>query len=68
MNTLSFNKFTFSYEEKHVEQIDESELVEVYSKIVILESNNHKFKKGDKIDQISIVSKIHFEREDGTTY
>ena len=58
----------FSYEEKYVQKIDVSEIVEIYSKIIILESNNHKFEKGDKIDQISIVSKIHFEHEDGTPY
>jgi hypothetical protein len=68
MNTITFNGLHFSYEEKCIEKFDENEMVEIYSKIVILKSDNNKFKKGDKIDQISITSMIHFEHEDGTPY
>jgi hypothetical protein len=68
MSNIIFNGVQFSYEKKHTEKIDENEMVEIYSKIVILKSDNNKFKKGDKIDQISITSMIHFEHEDGTPY
>jgi hypothetical protein len=68
MNSIIFNGLHFSYEEKCIEKIDEDEIAEVYSKIVILKSDNKKFKKGDKIDQITIISNIHFEHEDGTSY
>ena len=68
MNTITFNGLQFSYEEKCTEKIDENEMVEIYCKIVILKSDNNKFKKGDKIEQISIISTIHFENEDGTPY
>ncbi len=68
MNSIIFNGLHFSYEEKYIEKIDENEMVEIYSKIVILKSDNNKFKKGDKIEQISITSMIHFEHEDGTPY
>ncbi len=68
MNTIIFNGLHFSYEEKDIEIIEENEIVEVYSKIIILKSNNNKFKKGEKIDQISIHSTIYFENEDGTSY
>jgi hypothetical protein len=68
MNNIIFNGLQFSYEEKCIEKIDENEMVEIYSKIVILKSDNNKFKKEDKIEQISIISKIHFEHEDGTPY
>jgi len=68
MNSIIFNGLHFSYEEKSIEKIDENETAEIYSKIVILKSDNNKFKKGDKIEQISIISTIHFEHEDGTPY
>ena len=68
MNNIVFNGLHFSYEEKCTEKIDENEMVEIYSKIVILKSDNNKFKKGDKIEQISIISTIHFEHEDGTPH
>jgi len=68
MNNIIFNGLQFSYEEKCIEKINENEMVEIYSKIVILKSDNNKFKKGDKIEQISIISTIHFEHEDGTPY
>jgi len=45
MNTLTFNEITFSYEEKIIEYIDETEQVEVYSKIIILESKNKNLKR-----------------------
>jgi hypothetical protein len=41
-----FNGFSFSYEEMIIEHID------VYTNIIVLESNNPKFKIGDKIEQI----------------
>lgn len=65
---ISFNGLKFSYEEKHIEQIDLNEQVVIYSKIIILESNNNKFITGTKIDQISIASHIYFEHDDGTPY
>jgi hypothetical protein len=68
MSNTVFNGLHFSYEEKCIEKIDENEMVEIYSKTVILKSDNNKFKKGDKIEQISIISTIHFEHEDGTPY
>jgi transcription elongation factor len=68
MNNIIFNGIHFSYEEKNIQIIDENEIVEIYSKILILKSNNNKFKPGDKIEQISICSTIHFEHEDGNPY
>jgi hypothetical protein len=68
MNSIIFNGLHFSYEEKCIENIDEDEMAEIYSKVVILKSNLKKFKVGDKIDQITIISNIHFEHEDGTSY
>lgn len=68
MNSIIFNGVHFSYEEKCIEKINENEMVEIYSKIVILKSDNNKFKQGDKVEQISITSMIHFEHEDGTPY
>jgi hypothetical protein len=41
---------------------------EVYSDIIVLESNNPKFKKGDKIEQITVSITLHFEYEDGREY
>ena len=68
MNTIIFNGIKFVYEDKCVGQIDANEIVETYSKITILESENHKFKKGDKLEQISISSTINFEQEDENLY
>lgn len=68
MNSIIFNGLHFSYEEKCIENIDEDEMAEIYSKVVILKSNLKKFKVGDKIEQITIISNIHFEHEDGTPY
>lgn len=68
MNNIIFNGIHFSYEKKYIDIIYENEIVEIYSNIVILKSDNNKFKQGDKIEQISICSKIHFEHEDGTPY
>ncbi len=67
-NIASFHGFTFSYEEKHVEEIDTNDYGEVYSGVVVLESNNPKFQRGDKIDQITVSVTLHFEREDGSEY
>lgn len=64
----TFNGFTFSYEEKCVEEIAFDEYCEVYSDIIVLESNNPKFKKGDKIEQITIACTVHFEYKDGREY
>lgn len=65
---ITFNEFTFSYEEKCVVKIAFDEYCEVYSDIIVLESNNPKFKKGDKIEQITIASTVHFEYKDGREY
>lgn len=64
----SFNGFTFSYEEKHVEEIGTNDYCEIYSGVVVFESNNPKFQRGDKIDQITVSVTLHFEHEDGSEY
>jgi hypothetical protein len=64
----TFNGFTFSYEDKCVEEIGMNDYGEVYSDIIVLESNNPKFKKGDKIEQITVSITLHFEHEDGREY
>lgn len=66
--TATFNKISFSYENKIIEEIDENEYVEVFDGIVVLESKNPKFKKGDVIPQISVKISIRFENIDGTEY
>ena len=69
-NVATFNNLSFSYETKTIDFTDEeqSEYIEVYSNVIILTSNNSKFKQNDKIEQISVFIKTHFEHEDGTPY
>jgi hypothetical protein len=66
------NYIKFSYVEKIIEDIDETEFVEVYSDIIILEifleDYKQKFKVGDAIEQISISIRTFFEYNDGTPY
>jgi hypothetical protein len=64
----TFNDVTFTYETKTICPIDVDEYVEVYSNIVIVKSNNPKFKIADKIEQISVEIKLHYEHTDGTPY
>lgn len=66
--TATFNGFTFSYETVTTEPYELNEYCDVYSNIVVIESDNPKFKKGDKLDQITVSIKLHFERADGTEY
>lgn len=67
-NIATFNNFTFSYDTKTIEIIDTNDYVEVYNDVIILNSNNDKFKINDKIEQISIEIKLNFEHNDGTPY
>ncbi len=69
VNTATLgNGFTFTYDEKVIEEIEANEYVEVYSNVVVLKSNNPKFKAGTKIEQISVSVAIHFEYADGREY
>lgn len=62
------NGFTFTYDEKVIEEIEDNQYVEVYSNVVVVKSNNPKFKAGAKIEQISVSVAIHFEYADGREY
>lgn len=64
----TFNKLVFSYQEKHIEEINTDEYAEIYNDIIIIESNNSKYKQGDKIEQITVLFSLHFEYNDGTEY
>jgi hypothetical protein len=69
VNTATLgNGFTFTYDEKVIEEIEDNEYVEVYSNVVVVKSNNPKFKAGTKIEQISVSVAIHFEYADGREY
>ncbi len=67
-NIASYNRFTFSFEENVIEEIDIDEYCEIYSNIVVLESKNPKFPVGTKVEQLTISVSLHFERKDGTEY
>ena len=66
MSIAIFNKFTFSYKEKVVIDIDDEEYFEVYNDVIIMESTHPKYKKDDVIEQISIQMRITFEHLDGS--
>lgn len=69
VNTATFNNgFTFTYNEKVIEEIEDNQYVEVYSNVVVVKSNNPKFKAGAKIEQISVSVALHFEYADGREY
>jgi hypothetical protein len=69
VNTATLgNGFTFTYDEKVIEEIEANEYVEVYSNVVVVKSNNPKFKAGAKIEQISVSVALHFEYADGREY
>ena len=65
---VDFNGFKFKYSEHIIERVSETEYVDIYSNIIVLESNNIKFKINDTIDQISISRTIYFEHENGSQY
>jgi hypothetical protein len=69
VNTATLgNGLTFTYDEKVIEEIEDNEYVEVYSNVVVVKSNNPKFKAGAKIEQISVSVALHFEYADGREY
>jgi hypothetical protein len=69
VNTATLgNGFTFTYDGKVIEEIEANEYVEVYSNVVVVKSNNPKFKAGTKIEQISVSVAVHFEYADGREY
>jgi hypothetical protein len=69
VNTATLgNGFTFTYDEKVIEELEDNEYVEVYSNVVVVKSNNPKFKAGAKIEQISVSVALHFEYADGREY
>jgi hypothetical protein len=69
VNTATLgNGFTFTYDEKVIEEIEANEYVEVYSNVVVVKSNNPKFKAGAKIEQISVSVVLNFEDADGREY
>ena len=69
VNTATLgNGFTFTYDEKVIEELEDNEYVEVYSNVVVVKSNNPKFKAGAKIEQISVSVALHFEYADGNEY
>ncbi len=70
MFITTINGFTFSYEKMIINEtyIDNRGCEYIYLNVIIIESKNPKFKKGDKIDQITVSSFIYFEKEDGTEY
>ena len=45
-----------------------NEVIDVFNDVVILESSDPKYKKDDKIEQISLLIQIYFEHNDGTPY
>jgi hypothetical protein len=67
-NIASYNRFTFSFEERVIEEIDSKEYCEIYSNIVVLESENPKFPVGTKVEQLTVSTSFYFERNDGTEY
>ena len=69
VNTATLgNGFTFTYDEKVIEELEDNEYIEVYSNVVVVKSNNPKFKAGAKIEQISVSVALHFEYADGNEY
>lgn len=67
MNTAVYNNFEFTYDNHFVDQINKTESVIVYSQVKIIKGDD-KFPIGEKIGQISILSSIYFENEDGSEY
>ncbi len=70
LNITTINGFTFSYEKMIINSICINNICckYIYLNVVTIESNNPKFKKGDKIYQITVSRCIYFEKEDGTEY
>jgi hypothetical protein len=67
MNTIIYKNFEFTYETSFIDQVNKTESVIVYSQITIIKGDD-KFSVGEQIDQISILSSIHFENKDGSVY
>lgn len=64
-----FYNCTFSYEQIEIDNsYEDNEYGEIYYNVVILESINPKFKKGDKIDRLYVKIEMMFEHEDGSEY
>jgi hypothetical protein len=58
---INFGTFRFGYESMIIEHVSSKEICEVYTNVIILESENIKYPVGAKVEQLTIGKILYFD-------
>jgi hypothetical protein len=64
-NTATYHGYYFSYEKMTVKELYLNHYVNVYSKVIILNSIDPRYKRGDRISKISVPVQLFIDDSDG---